>query len=800
MADIGYIALVIAFVVAIYSVIASIFGIRKQHEGLTTSARNGIYAIFALFTLSLAVMVHALVTKDYGIELVYRAVNEDQSMIYTVAGLYADKAGSLMLWGWLISLFAAILVFQKRRSHKEIMSYTLPILAIVVGFWVMLVTFAGNVFEKSPHTYVDGIGMKAINQNPGILVHPPLIYLGFAAFAIVFAFALGALLSRSSDSVWIMGIRRWTLFAWCALGLGNLVGAWWAYNELSWGGFWAWDPVENASLMPWLLGTAFLHSISIQRRKSYLRKWSLLLIIFVFIFSLISPFITHGGITSDLHGFGGTPFVPYFGFAILATLIVTLAISASRRDELHDEDKPVSFVSREGAFILANIVLVVITLLTFVGTTFPKLADLLGRNMALERTFFDWSCGPILLVMLFIMGLCPVLGWRKASSRVLKRDLLYPLVAAVIIAIVILILGIGNWYAVAALVCGFPMLTILLEWFRGMRARHRSKGQNYPQAFVSLIWGNRPRYGGFVAHIGVLLIALGVLGASFYRVEGGGNLVPGQDVNVGAYTLTYEEATITHSPEDWNSITYFMQQGYDYATIMESLYPEEDPDKWLADGHNVATVSVYRGGDRVCTLHPEYDYISREQGFLGEASVHTTVAEDLFVSMDWVWPDSRARFRVLINPLIVWMWIGGGFLLLGGLVAFWPDRKRAYADRAHRIRELLIREDIACSVVKETDLDYEMGRLSEEEYRNISDTYNSKIKSLRRQISKTEAPLRAPDSGQEIDDEIERQVMKLRQSEKQQVKAKARFCPQCGAKQQIGARFCSRCGARQPKG
>ncbi|MDY6892728.1 MAG: cytochrome c biogenesis protein CcsA, partial [Chloroflexota bacterium] len=453
LSDLGHISLIIAFIVAVYSVVAPLLGARLRSLNLVTSARNGMFVIFALHTLAMAIILYAFLSKDFSFRIVELHASTDLPPLYALCALYADKTGSLFFWGWLISLFTAVMTLQKFNTYRQIMPYTIAILAGIQAFFLSMVALRANIFMQNPFPPADGYGLNPLLQNFGMLIHPPLLYIGFAGFMVVFAFVMGALISRSPSSEWIRGIRRWTLFAWCTLGLGNLIGAWWAYEELGWGGYWAWDPVENAGLMPWLLGTAFLHTMAMLRKRDYLQTWSFALIIFTFIFVLLSPFITHGGIASELHGFQGSPFVPYIFAFILLSLIASLAFLFIRRRELEASEKPATLISREGSFLLANIIFVIIVGIVVSLTVFPKLYELVsGGLIAIERSLFDWTGGIALLILVFFMGICPLLGWRRTSWSSIKRNFLYPFTIAFIIAIVILISGIGNWYAVAALV------------------------------------------------------------------------------------------------------------------------------------------------------------------------------------------------------------------------------------------------------------------------------------------------------------------------------------------------------------
>jgi cytochrome c-type biogenesis protein CcmF len=647
MAETGYIALIIALPTAAFSAVASVVGTRLGSRRLVASAQGSILAVFALFTLALVIILYAFITKDFSIKIVAEHASHDLPGVYALSALYAGKAGSMFLWGWLVSLFTAVLVLRERGNHQPIMPYALAILAIIEIFLIAMITLVINVFEKHPSPPAEGFGLNPLLQNFGMLVHPPLLYLGFAGFAVVFALVMASLITRSSGIEWSARVRGWTIFAWCTLGIGNLVGMWWSYNELGWGGYWAWDPVENAGLMPWLLGTAFLHSIAMLRQRNYLNRWSLCLITFTFAFTLLSPFITHGGIESPLHGFYGSPLPPYILAAILVTLISSLVLLYTRRRGLKREQRPVSLISREGAFLLTNIILAVLVAVIFAGTVLPRVVEALaGIKLALDRSFFDRTCGPIMLILVFLMGVCPLLGWSKTAWHSIRRNFLYTFMATIVIAIVILVSGIGNWYALAVIICGCPLFTICLEWYRGVRGRRRARKENFIRAFFSLLNSNRGRYGGFLSHIGVILIALGIIVSSFYGIEKTETLNIGESMSIGDYRLTYDELVL-----------------------------KQDNVKVSA----VASISVNRNSHRAGIMHPSYDYWFGYKDHFAEVAVRTTPAEDLFTSLVWTGydpEDKSATFRVLVNPMIVWIWVGGGFFLLGGVVAFSAREKQ----------------------------------------------------------------------------------------------------------------------------
>jgi len=641
MVDVGRVVLILALLAAVFSIVISIVSARTGSRRLLGLARNSVISIAALYTLALAIVIFAFITRDFSFAIVAEHASRSLSAIYAASGLYADKAGSILLWGWLISVSSAILAIRKEEYGKGGLPYALAILATIQSFFLAMVTLSANVFERNPAPAADGFGLNPLLQNVAMLVHPPVLYISFAAISVVFAIVIAALINRTPGAQWIGWVRRWTLFGWCALGLGNVIGMWWSYNELGWGGYWAWDPVENAGLMPWLLMTALVHSLSVQRQRHYMQVWSLVLTIFTFAFTLLIPFITHGGIESPLHGFIGSNFPPYIMGAILVALVASLGLLYSRRKELPKEAGPASIVSREGAFLTTSIILVLLTLVVLIGTVAPRVAELFGGlKIAIDRSFFDRVAGPIMLVLVFLMGVCPLLGWSRTSWQSARRNFLYSLLAMLVIIAGIAIAGIGRWYIVIVAVCGLPVFTIFIEWYRGTRARHSTRGESYIRAFFSLIKGNRPRYGGFLVHIGIVLIALGIIASSFYGIEKTVTLDIGQAMEVGEYTLTYDE-----------------------------LILKEDVAKVSA----IAVMSVHKHGRPVRMMYPQNDFWFSQMNTFAEAVVRTTPAEDLFVSLVWTGftqENKSVTIRAMVNPLVVWIWLGGGLLLAGGVIAF----------------------------------------------------------------------------------------------------------------------------------
>jgi len=640
MTNIGYLALILALIASIYSAIAFIPG--RRHPALAHSARSSLLAACGLVSISVAVLTYALLTHNFQIEYVYSYTSRDLSLAYLLSALWAGNDGSLLLWVWLLSLFAVVVVLQKRDIGRELVPYASSIIMVTQTFFLILLLSVANPFQQLPLIPADGRGLNPLLENPGMILHPPLLLAGYVGFTIPFAFAMAALLTRRLGDEWLRAIRRWTLLAWLFLGVGIIIGAWWAYVELGWGGYWVWDPVENASLMPWLVATAFLHSTIMQRRRGMLKIWNMVLIILTFSLTIFGTFLTRSGVLSSVHAFSESTLGPFFLTFIGITIFGSLGLLYYRSEELKGEAEMESLVSRESTFLLNNLLLVGAAFAIFLGTVFPIISETIrGVKVSVGPPFFNQVNGPIFLALILLTGICALIGWRRISVKNLIRKFLWPLVAALIVVIVLFFSGVREWYALIAFpVCGFVLSTILYNWFQETRARRRMRTENYLKAFRGLIVANRPRYGGYIVHIAIILIAMGVIGSSFYEIEKEAILTPGESMSIKNYTLTYE------------NMSYYETQSKLVVT---------------------ATLSVYNRGKLIGKVTPQkYFHRSYEQG-VTEVAIRTTLGEDLYVILIGWDEVGTTAFKVLVNPLVNWIWIGGGVFVLGGLIAFWPD-------------------------------------------------------------------------------------------------------------------------------
>lgn len=649
MADIGFIALILALAASLYSAIAFILGANKGYVRLAPSARIAALAVCALISIASYALYYALLSHDFQLEYVSSYTSRDMPLIYNISAFWAGNAGSLLLMAWLLSL-AAIVVVQRWKRDGNLINYSTAVIMGTLTFLLLLIILVANPFEKLGHTPADGTGLNPMLENPGMVIHPPLLLAGYIAFTVPFAFAIAALITRNEHSNWLSGARSWVLAAWLLLGTGNLVGAWWAYVELGWGGYWNWDPVENAGLMPWLLGTALLHTISIQRKTSMLRVWTMALVILTFNFCIFGMFLNRSDFLSSVHNYSNTGMETMFLIFLAVTSLGPLFLILMRRNYLRSTSREKPLISKENAFILANILFILVTFVILLGTLLPWLSETItGTVSTAGASFFNKTAVPILLLIILLVGICILLGWRQASFRKLFRNSIFPLAIAFILCLILYLVGIREWYALILFpLCSFTIISHLLDLYKKTRARSRTRKQNPLKAIISLLWGNRPYYGGMIVHLGIVLIAIGIIGSSFYQSETDVTLLPGNSTTIENYTLTYEDMSVKETSD---KIVY------------------------------TARLSVKDGNRQAGILEPEWSF------HLGRGQITSEVAiasmpyqwfplEDLYVILTGETEDGSAIFQVIVNPLVSLIWIGGGVLLLGGLFAFWPAGNR----------------------------------------------------------------------------------------------------------------------------
>ena len=645
MTDVGSMALAIAWVMALYSVVMALVGARTRKRDLIRSAEHAALAVWGLVVIAVAALLHALVTHDFNIAYVAEYSSSTLPLQYTVAALWGGQAGSLLFWSLILTSMSAVVHLQNADRNRELMPYVTATLMVISLFFLSMVNFVTPPFERLAFTPPEGRDLNPLLQNYWMTIHPPSLYIGFVGCSVPFAFAIAALASGRLDDVWIRTTRRWTLLAWFFLSLGNLFGAEWAYLVLGWGGYWAWDPVENAAFMPWLTCTAFLHSVMIQEKKNMLKIWNMVLIILTFLLTIFGTFLTRSGVISSVHSFTQSGLGPYFLSFLGLMAAIAFGLMLWRLPMLKSENELDSLLSRETAFLLNNLVLVGIAFATFWGTIFPVISEAVrGVKITVGPPFFNKVNAPLGLLLLFLTGVGPVIAWRRASARNLQRNFLVPFSTGILGGVALFIGGMRHYYALVAFsICFFVLGTIFMEFFRGVRARQAMMGEAPHLALARLIGKNRRRYGGYIIHTGIVMMFLAFTGTSAFKEERQITVNPGDSFELGGYSLRYEGV----KSEDTPHIAYLL-----------------------------ASVAVSQDGELVETLHPEKRFYKKPEQPTTEVAIRSTLGADLYLVLGGYDQETRmATIQAYVNPLVGFLWYGGLVLAFGTFVTIWPARQ-----------------------------------------------------------------------------------------------------------------------------
>lgn len=634
--------LALALPVSLYSALLFLIGFYQGRPRLVLSAERATILIFWLLTLASLSLIGAFVMDRFDILYVYNYSNATLPLFYKITGLWAGLDGSLLFWTWLLGLYAFIILRKHRHKNPDWMPVINVVMMAIIIFFLSLLIFANNPFTPNPREVLDGKGLNPLLQNIAMVIHPPCLYLGFTGFAVPFAFSIAALVSRRVDMNWIEDSRRWTLVAWGFLTLGLILGGAWAYVELGWGGFWAWDPVENAGLMPWLTASAYLHSVITQKKRGMLALWNVCLIMLTFILTIFGTYLTRSGIVQSVHAFSESNLGPYFLIFIGIVVLVCLYLVISRVALLRNENILDSFLSKEAAFLLNNIILLVGCLAVFWGTLFPTISEwVTGERITVGIPFFNRIMAPIGLVLLLLMAIGPMISWRRASFHNFRHNLLFPMTAG-FLAMLVTLIWVGQWYVLGSVFFIVATLgTLALEFARGMKAmavqRH---ARSWPSQLVALFLRANRRYGGYVVHLGVLLIFMGIAGTVF-KTELDFRLSPGQERDFAGYRLYYNRPVLTEDT---------------HKTSM------------------IAEVSVFKGKEKLTDLAPAKFFYKNTEQPTTEVDLYQTALWDLYLIIGSMDPQSgQADFRASLNPLISFIWLGGIVILVGVGIILLPQ-------------------------------------------------------------------------------------------------------------------------------
>jgi cytochrome c-type biogenesis protein CcmF len=643
--ELGRAALFVCLALAVYAAAAGSVAARERRRRLAVSAQNALIASFGAALVAAAVLAVALLRHDFGFTYVANHTSSRLPWYYCLSAFWGGQEGSLLLWLLVLTGFSAAAVFLQRRAH-DLIAWVVPILGLTGAFFAFLLVAVTSPFATQAAP-VEGLGLNPSLQNPYMVAHPPALYLGYVGLAIPFAFAMGALLSGRTDERWIIVTRRWTLMAWAFLGIGQLLGSHWAYEEVGWGGYFAWDPVENAALMPWLAATAFLHSVMVQEKKGMLKVWNMLLVALAFSLSLFGTFLTRSGVLNSIHSFTEGSLGPWFLGFIAFVVIGSLALIRWRLPLLRSKTKLESLVSREASFLYNNLLLVALCLTILWGVIFPMLSEAVrGEAVTVGAPYYNFFLRSFGLPLLILMGIGPLIAWRRASLRSLGRTFLIPAAVALVAAVGLLAAGAGSStpgmiaYSFSAFVLG----SIVLEFVRGTRARRALTSSSWPRALGQLVSRNRRRYGGYVVHAAIVLLAVGIAGSNAYDSSAEGKVRPGQSLSSGGYTVTYR--SLTREPQ----------------------------------GNHVALraqVDVYRGKSYLGRLEPGKNEYLAEQQISNEMAIRTDFlrAEDLNLILDQPNTDGSIFLKVIVKPLVNLIWLAGIIFVLGSVITLWPDAR-----------------------------------------------------------------------------------------------------------------------------
>ena len=645
-------ALSLSFGFSLLTVLTLLIYTRNQDQRLFLVGQRLALCVSFFIFLATFILSYQLIISNFDIDYVARYTSIETPTIYKISALWAGQSGSLLFWLFILSIFSTITIIQNQNKHHQLMPWVIISLTITQMFFLILTNYVTNPFKPTEADFVvvNGNGLNPLLQNITMAIHPPTLYLGYVGFSVPFAFAISALVNRDTSPLWIQSIRRWVLVAWLFLSMGIILGGWWAYQELGWGGYWAWDPVENASFMPWLTATAFLHSIIIQEKKDMLRLWNMVLIILTFTLCIFGTFLTRSGVMSSVHSFTESSLGPIFLSFVFFILFTSFGLMYKRLDDLKSPRKIESFTSRESGFLFNNMVFVVLCFAVFWGTLFPVISEAVrGTRITVGAPFFNQIITPIGLILLALTGVGPLLAWRRTGSKNLIRNFTLPIVAGFIASIIFMIIGYEGYSVISFSLCVFVTFSIAAEFSRGISARRKKFKESIFVALKTIISKNRSRYGGYIVHLGIVLMFIGFTGHAFDR-EKEFSLQLGQSDHVAGYEFELINLSESERPNHYAWISE-LKVSDNQGTFVTNLFPEK---------------RVY--------FHKNPD-INRRQPH-SELDIYSTLNKDIYSIFSAIDNEKGIAFlKIMINPLVKWVWIGGYVLVFGTIIALWPRKE-----------------------------------------------------------------------------------------------------------------------------
>jgi cytochrome c-type biogenesis protein CcmF len=650
-AELGHYSQILAWFLAACGVVSGIMAGRSGQTAWLMTARNATLLVALTCTLALVSLGYLFYVSDFSIKYVWQFSNRAMESNYKISAIWGGMDGSMLLWCSFLAIAAGVVAYLVKQYPLRLAGWSLSILNIATFFFLTIVVFYTNPFRYLGQPFIppDGNGLNPLLQNIYMQIHPPSLYVGFTLFTVPYAFCLGALLAREKSNEWIRLTRRWTLIGWGFLTAGIILGGHWAYLELGWGGFWAWDPVENASFMPWLTATAFLHSVMVQERKNMLKMWNVWLIVLTYALTIFGTFLTRSGVVQSVHAFAetdvGIVFLQYLAFVIIAAISITWL----RRDLLKSERNIESFFSRESAFLLNNLIFLSICFATLWGVMFPILSEAVtGTKQTVSIPFFNAVNVPLFIVLILLMGIGPMIAWKKATLSNLKRAFLMPSLVSLVLTVILLWAGVRDIYPLFAYVVSFfALMTIMVEYHKGVKAmRISDSNKSLVDATTSLVKKHRSRYGGYLIHIGVVVCSVSITASMAHKIEKEFTLAKGDSVSVGRFNFKLDEVT--------------GERNDNYEAL-------------------ITTMSVFNKdtGAFIEAMHPEKRYYIAKQETTTEVALRMGAREDIYIALaGWDDTQSKATYKIFINPLQVWLWIGGLIMIFGTAVVLVPDSKK----------------------------------------------------------------------------------------------------------------------------
>ncbi len=710
MAGLGFACLLLALGICAYGIVASVYGVRAGRPEFSESGRRSVYALAGILTVAFVVLELAFLRNDFAFNTVADTSSRTTPLFYRAAAVWSSQEGSLLLWAWLLSLWSSAALFLTRNRMRDVASYATAVLLGFGGFFVSLMIFYANPFATTNPAPPEGAGLDPLLRFPTMMIHPPMLYSGYTLCTIPLAFGVGALLARRVDAEWIKSIRRFAFAGWLFLGIGILLGARWSYSELGWGGYWGWDAVENASLMPWLTATAFLHSLMIQEKRGMLKVWNVSLVLATGTLAIMGTFLVRSGVLNSIHAFGGATLgVPFV--CLIAVLVGgSIYLVVSRREMLRSEHRLDSLLSRESMFLINNIVLVALCFVIFWGTYFPLISEALtGKESSVGPPWFDRYTVPLALILVLLSGIGPVIAWRRATLANARRNFLKPALVALITLGILLVAGLGHKPLAVAMFCcaAFVFASIGQEFVRGTRARRAMSGESAPTALLALVRRNRRRYGGYIVHLGIAVLFIGVAASSSFQHATELALSPGQSTRVGAYTVRYVRPTASITPKYDRAHTGstmalgaeldVTKNGHHVTTLAPSqgYYASQEPEQGtvgsLIGGQAVSHVAIDAGitRDVWSAISPPIE--APELKRIVEAGNKTLGPDQapvalLYLAKQYLKSPPPAQFHFIVSPLVMWIWVGGLIVFIGGVIAVWPAPSTVRARVAARAR------------------------------------------------------------------------------------------------------------------